>query len=182
MLPDWFPPEVVVATHNAGKLSEWRWLLGAVGVGIRSAADLGLPEPDETESTYRGNARLKARAAARRAGMPALADDTGFEASSLGGVPGVLTAPWAAEHGGYPDALHEMIRRAGAGTEARLVCAVALVTPERIIDAEAHVAGSIASEPSDAPGFAAILESTTDVMRDGVLAHRRAAFDRLTSR
>jgi XTP/dITP diphosphohydrolase len=182
MRPDWFPPEVVVATHNSGKLSEWRTLLGAIGVGIRSAASLGLPEPDETESTYRGNARLKASIASKRSGMPSLADDTGFEASRLGGEPGVLTAPWVVDHGGYPDALHALIRRASAGTEARLVCAVALATPGSIVDAEAYVTGTIASEPSNAPGFAAILESTTDLMRDGVLAHRRAAFERLISR
>lgn len=182
MHPDWFPPEVVVATHNPGKLSEWTSLLSALGVRIRSANDLGLPEPDETEATYQGNARLKARAAAQHAGMPALADDTGFEASSLGGVPGVLTAPWAAEHGGYPDALYEMIRRAGTGTAARLVCAVAVATPQTIVEAEAYVVGTIASEPSNAPGFAAILNSKTNLMRDGVLAHRRAAFERLISR
>ena len=182
MRVDWFPPEVVVATHNRGKLAEWRSLLGSIGVAVRSAKQLGLPEPDETESTYRGNARLKARAAARHTGQPALADDTGFEARSLGDRPGVLTAPWAAEHGGYPDALHELIRRAGAGTPGRLVCAVALATPEALIDDEAFIGGTIRAVPSDAPGFAAILETETDLMRDGVLAHRRAAFERLTSR
>lgn len=179
---DWLPSEVVVATHNAGKLREWRSLLGEVGVSIRTASELGLSEPDETESTYRGNARLKARAAAQHTRMPVLADDTGFEASSLGGIPGVYTAPWATEHGGYPNALHELIRQAGVGTTARLVCAVALAIGERIVEAEAHVEGIIASRPSDAPGFAAILESDMDLMRDGVLAHRRAAFERLTSR
>ena len=182
MRPRWFPSTIVVATHNPGKLGEWQTLLADLGVEVRSAKELSLPEPEETESTYRGNARLKARAAARQAGMPALADDTGFEAMSLGGIPGVLTAPWASEQGGYPAALHEMLRRAGTGSQARLVCAVAFATSDEVVDAEAFVDGTIRAEPSDAPGFAALLNANVPLMRDGVLAHRRAAFERLISR
>jgi len=182
--PPWLPQRVVVATHNPGKLAEWRVLLGSLGVEVRSAAEVGLDEPEETESTYLGNARLKARIAAERSGLPCLADDTGFEADALGGAPGVQTAGWAAAHGGYPDALFALVRDAGVGTTARLVCAVAFADRVVMLDAEARVEGRILDTPTDAPGFAAIL-ATADgrpVEEGGVLAHRRAAFERLTSR
>ena len=86
---------LVVATHNRGKLEEIADLLGPFGVGIVSAGELGLPEPEETENSFVGNARIKAHAAAGAAGLPALADDSGLEVVALGGKPGVHTADWA---------------------------------------------------------------------------------------
>lgn len=87
--------DLVVATHNAGKIAEFATLLAPYGIRCRSAADLGLPEPAETEATFVGNARIKAHAAARATGLPALADDSGIEVDALGGAPGVYTADWA---------------------------------------------------------------------------------------
>jgi XTP/dITP diphosphohydrolase len=87
--------QVVVATHNQGKLEEIRHLLAAYPVEAVSAAHLGLPEPQETEDTFVGNARIKAHAAARASALPALADDSGIEIAALGGAPGVYTADWA---------------------------------------------------------------------------------------
>lgn len=86
---------LVVATHNTGKLDEMKALLSPFGITLSSNADHGLPEPEETETTFVGNARIKAHAAAQATGLPALADDSGIEIAGLGGAPGVYTADWA---------------------------------------------------------------------------------------
>lgn len=86
---------LLVATHNAGKLEEIAALLAPYGIACVSAAEMRLPEPAETEETFVGNARIKAHAAARATGLPALADDSGIEVDGLGGAPGVHTADWA---------------------------------------------------------------------------------------
>jgi XTP/dITP diphosphohydrolase len=86
---------LLVATHNKGKLEEISALLEPFGVSVISAGALGLPEPEETESTFVGNARIKAHAAAKATGLPALADDSGISVDGLGGAPGVNTADWA---------------------------------------------------------------------------------------
>lgn len=88
-------PHLVVATHNNGKFSEIADLLSPYNIELSSNADHGLPEPDETETTFVGNARIKAHAASRATGLPALADDSGIEIDGLGGAPGVYTADWA---------------------------------------------------------------------------------------
>lgn len=87
--------ELVIATHNNGKLEEIADLLSPYGVTLTSNADHGLPEPDETETTFVGNARIKAHVAAKATGLPALADDSGLMIDGLGGAPGVYTADWA---------------------------------------------------------------------------------------
>ncbi len=87
--------QLVIATHNQGKLEEMQVLLSPFGVTLTSNADHGLPEPDETESTFVGNARIKAHAAAQATGLPALADDSGITIDALNGAPGVYTADWA---------------------------------------------------------------------------------------
>lgn len=86
---------LVVATHNAGKLTEIAALFDGLPVEVVSAGALGLPEPAEPETSFVGNARIKAHAAARASGLPALADDSGIEVDALGGAPGVNTADWA---------------------------------------------------------------------------------------
>ncbi|MDY7098800.1 MAG: RdgB/HAM1 family non-canonical purine NTP pyrophosphatase [Pseudomonadota bacterium] len=86
---------LVIATHNAGKLKEISALLEPYGLKCISAGSLGLPEPEETGTTFVENAVLKARAAAQAAGLPALADDSGLSVEALGGRPGVYTADWA---------------------------------------------------------------------------------------
>ena len=86
---------LLVATHNSGKLTEMREILGARGIEISGAADHNLPEPEETENTFLGNARIKAHAAAKATGLPALSDDSGIEVAALDGAPGVYTADWA---------------------------------------------------------------------------------------
>ncbi|MEO1796762.1 MAG: RdgB/HAM1 family non-canonical purine NTP pyrophosphatase [Pseudomonadota bacterium] len=88
-------PKLVLASHNAGKLREISGLLAPYGKAIVSAGDLGLPEPEETEDTFAGNARIKAHAAAQASGLPALSDDSGLLVDGLNGAPGVYTADWA---------------------------------------------------------------------------------------
>lgn len=92
--------ELLIATHNGGKLEEMRALFAPYGLTLSSNADHGLPEPEETEDTFVGNARIKARAACAATGLPALSDDSGIEIDALGGRPGVHTADWAETPGG----------------------------------------------------------------------------------
>jgi len=86
---------LVIATHNAGKLREIGALLAPYGIECLSAGALGLPEPEETGTTFVENALIKAHAAAKAAQIPALADDSGLSVAALGGRPGVYTADWA---------------------------------------------------------------------------------------
>lgn len=87
--------KLVIATHNAGKLKEISALLAPYGLDCISAGALGLPEPPETGKTFVENALIKAQAAARDSGLPALADDSGLSVAALDGMPGVYTADWA---------------------------------------------------------------------------------------
>ena len=86
---------LLMATHNAGKLAEMRALLAPYGVEVIGAAEAKLAEPVETEDSFVGNARIKARAAVQATGLPALSDDSGISVDALGGAPGVYTADWA---------------------------------------------------------------------------------------
>ncbi|MFG5384197.1 RdgB/HAM1 family non-canonical purine NTP pyrophosphatase [Yoonia sp. R2-816] len=128
---------LVVATHNQGKLEEIADLLAPYGVRLSSNAELGLPEPDETETTFVGNARIKAHAAAQATGLPALADDSGIEIDGLGGAPGVHTADWAETADGRDFVM--AMERAWAELEAadapyprtaRFCCTLVLVWPD----------------------------------------------------
>ena len=128
---------LVVATHNRGKLEEIADLLGPFGVGIVSAGELGLPEPEETENSFVGNARIKAHAAAGAAGLPALADDSGLEVVALGGKPGVHTADWAETGAGRDfDMAMERVWRELQDTgskppfEAAFCCTLVLAWPD----------------------------------------------------
>ncbi|WP_299950111.1 RdgB/HAM1 family non-canonical purine NTP pyrophosphatase [uncultured Ruegeria sp.] len=100
---------LLVATHNKGKLEEMVHLLEPHGVTVVGAGEMDLPEPDETEDTFVGNARIKAHAAAKATGLPALSDDSGITIDALNGAPGVYTADWA-ETGNGRDFLMAMTR------------------------------------------------------------------------
>lgn len=86
---------ILIATHNAGKLEEMQQLFAPYGVDVVGAAEMNLAEPEETENTFLGNARIKAHAAVAATGLPALADDSGIEVEALDNAPGVRTADWA---------------------------------------------------------------------------------------
>lgn len=128
------PPgaELVLATHNAGKLREIRALLGPSGVSVRSAGELGLPEPEEDAPDFAGNARLKAVAAAAASGRPSLADDSGFCLAALGGAPGVLSARWAGPTKNFAAAMAQVQARLGDAPDRRawFVCALCLAWPQ----------------------------------------------------
>lgn len=100
---------LLVATHNKGKLNEITEILAPYGVKVIGAGEMNLPEPDETEDTFVGNARIKAHAAAKATNLPALSDDSGITIDALGGAPGVYTADWA-ETGNGRDFMMAMTR------------------------------------------------------------------------
>jgi XTP/dITP diphosphohydrolase len=128
---------LVIATHNTGKLEEIAKLLEPYEVAVVSSGELGLAEPEETETTFSGNARIKAHSAARASGLPALADDSGIEIEALAGAPGVYTADWAEVPGGR-DFVRAMTRvwseleakRAPEPRRARFRCTLALAWPD----------------------------------------------------
>lgn len=155
--------KIVVASHNEGKVREIRDLLSPYGVTTQSAGELGLPEPEETETTFAGNARLKAVAAAKASGMPALSDDSGLAVDALGGDPGIYAARWAkipAIEGGGRDfdmamwrVWSEMEKTAGPKT-ARFVCALCLAYPDGSNQVyEGKVEGEIVWPPRGDKGF-----------------------------
>ena len=128
---------LVVATHNQGKLEEIAALLEPYGVTVTGAAELGLAEPEETEESFVGNARIKARAAMAANGLPALADDSGIEVEALGGAPGVHTADWAETPSGrdFEQAMRrtwEALEAAGAPEPRRAAfrCTLVLAWPD----------------------------------------------------
>ena len=134
--------KLVVASHNPGKLREIADLVEPYGLEVVSAAELALPEPEETETTFAGNARLKAVTAAKAAGLPALSDDSGLEVEALGGQPGVYSARWAGPEKDFNLAMKRVadeLNVAGAwkepGPRANFTCALCLAWP----DGEAHI-------------------------------------------
>lgn len=128
---------LLVATHNAGKLEEFREILRPLGITVTSAKEHDLPEPEETGTTFVENARLKAHAAASATGLPALADDSGLEVAALNGAPGVYTADWAETPSGRDfimamEKTHAKLIEAGAPQpwHARFCCTLVLAWPD----------------------------------------------------
>ncbi|MCA0995379.1 RdgB/HAM1 family non-canonical purine NTP pyrophosphatase [Alloyangia pacifica] len=129
--------KLLVATHNAGKLEEITDLLKPFGIEVVGAKELDLPEPEETGTTFVENARIKAHAAAKATGLPALADDSGISVDALAGAPGVYTADWA-ETGKGRDFImamgktHDALRQTGAEQPwtARFNCTLVLAWPD----------------------------------------------------
>lgn len=149
---------LVVASHNSGKVREIGALLAPLGVEAVSAGALGLAEPAETETTFVGNAVLKARAAAEASGLPALADDSGLEVLALGGDPGVYSARWAGETRDFSLAMRKVWDALNAAQaidlSARFVCVLALANPDGEVNAfEGEARGSIVWPPRGDKGF-----------------------------
>jgi XTP/dITP diphosphohydrolase len=153
------PGKLVLASHNAGKLREVAALVAPHGLDVVSVKELGLPEPAETETTFLGNAAIKALAAARATGLPALADDSGFSVAALGGDPGVYTADWAQQPDGTRDygmAMGKVAALAGASPDrgAWFTCALVLAWPDGHTEGfEGKVQGSWVFPPRGTRGF-----------------------------
>ena len=152
------PGPIVAATHNAGKVRELKALLEPLGFEVRPASELGLDEPDETEMTFSGNALIKAHAAAKASGLPALSDDSGLEVMGLGGMPGVHSAIWAGDPRNFVRAMEkvqEALNDVGSDDRrARFVSALAVAWPdgtERVFEGE--VVGEITFPPRGDRGF-----------------------------
>jgi XTP/dITP diphosphohydrolase len=122
---------LVIASHNKGKVREIAELLGAYVTHFPSASALNLPEPEETETTFIGNAELKAVAAAKASGLPALADDSGLVVPALGGAPGIYSARWAGEAKDFGVAMGRVETELGDGDpSAYFICALSLAWPD----------------------------------------------------
>lgn len=155
------PGKLVIASHNQGKVREIRALLAPYGIEPVSAGDLGLPEPEETGTTFAENALIKARASAEGSGLVALADDSGLCVTALGGDPGVYTADWAETPNGRDwdhamDKVETKLKAMGPDVDrsAEFVCTLALCWPDgETALFEGSVAGTLTWPPRGKLGF-----------------------------
>jgi XTP/dITP diphosphohydrolase len=153
------PGRHVIASHNAGKVREIAELLGPHGIEPVSAGALGLPEPEETGTTFVANAELKARQAADLSGLPALADDSGLCVEALDGEPGIFSARWAGESRDFNEAMRRVEMNLGtkgpnASRDAHFVCALALAWPDGHVEwFEGRVDGTLVWPPRGDRGF-----------------------------
>jgi XTP/dITP diphosphohydrolase len=153
--------DLVIATHNPGKLREMRELLAPHGVAAVSAGELGLAEPEETGTTFLANARIKAVAAAQATGRPAFADDSGLAVDALDGAPGIHSARWAGPTKDFASAMQKVdteLRARGAETadrrRAHFVSALCVAWPDRHVEEfEARVDGTLVWPPRGDKGF-----------------------------
>ena len=148
---------LVAATHNPGKAREIEALLDG-HYAVVTAGSLNLPEPDETESTFVGNALLKARHAADRSGEVALADDSGLTAAALGGAPGIFSARWAGPDKDFAHAMRRVEERLEeTGSDDRrawFTSALAVAWPDGpAVVVEGRADGTLTSPPRGERGF-----------------------------
>jgi XTP/dITP diphosphohydrolase len=148
---------LVAATHNPGKARELQALMEG-RFQVASAGELGLPEPEETEATFMGNALLKARAAADASGLIAIADDSGLSVAALGGAPGVYSARWAGPDKDFAMAMAKVEERlAEAGAEcasAWFTSALAVAWPQGpVAVVEGRIDGRLRFPPRGDRGF-----------------------------
>ncbi len=152
---------LVVASHNEGKVREIRDLLAPYGLDVTSVGTLGLPEPVEDGETFEDNARIKAIAAAKGSGMPALADDSGLAVDALDGAPGIHSARWAGPDKDFAMAMRnveEALQQKGATTPeartARFVAVLCLAWPDgEIAEFRGEVEGVLVWPPRGERGF-----------------------------
>ena len=193
-------PKLVIATHNAGKLREIRALLAPFSIECVGAADLDLPEPEETGVSFVDNAELKARASADLSGLPALADDSGLSVDALHGEPGIYSARWSEDEHGTRDFGRAMqrvwnaVEAAGpdAGHDAHFTCALSLAWPDgEVATFEGKIFGALVWPPRGHRGFgydpmfvAAGMDRTfaeIDPAEKHAISHRSKAFKQLVA-
>ncbi len=158
MSPRPFQPgdKLVLATHNKGKYRENAALLAPFGLEVLSAGELGLPEPEETGSTFQENAVLKARAACEATGLPAIADDSGLEVPGLGGQPGIFSARWAGPGRDFSVAMQRVQDELGDNPDRRafFVCNLSVAWPDGHTDSfEGRVEGTLVWPTRGTRGF-----------------------------
>ena len=187
-------PKLVLATHNPGKVVEIAALLEPFGVEVVSAGELGLPEPEETEATFEGNARLKAHAAARAANLPALSDDSGLAVNGLDGAPGIYSARWAGPGKDFGVAMARVETELGDNPDrsAHFVCALTLAWPDGHDETfVGKVHGALTFPPRGEHGFGYdpifVAEGHTqtfgemDPAQKHAMSHRADAFSQLVA-
>jgi XTP/dITP diphosphohydrolase len=185
---------LVLASHNPGKVREIEELLAPFGIVVKGAAALGLPEPEETGSTFAENAALKARAAAHASGHVALSDDSGLAVAALGGAPGIYSARWAGPKKDFSTAMARVERELDANgardRSAKFICALALSAPSgetEIYQGEVH--GHLEFPPRGTKGFGYdpifIADGMTETFGEiepptkHGMSHRARAFEKL---
>jgi len=181
--------QLVLASHNPGKLVELTDLLRPHGVAVISAGALGLPEPVEDAPDFFGNARIKALAATRASGLPALADDSGFCVAALRGAPGVHSARWAGEAKDFAAAMARVHREMADAEDRRawFVAALCLAWPDQHTETfVGRIDGTTTWPPRGAKGFGydpmfvpdgcAITFGEMDAAEKHRVSHRARAF------
>jgi len=193
---------LVVASHNPGKTAEIAELLEPHGLEVVSAGELGLPEPEETGTSFEANAVLKARAAAEASGLPALADDSGLAVAALGGAPGIYSARWAGLEKDFGRAMAKVeaaLEAAGAAgaagaadRRAAFICALALAWPGGATEVyEGRIEGTLTFPPRGGCGFGYdpifVPEGETETFgemepaKKHAMSHRARAFAKLVA-
>jgi XTP/dITP diphosphohydrolase len=185
---------LVIASHNEGKVREIAELFAPFGIETVSAASLGLGEPEEAGKSFAENAALKAIAAAKASGMPALADDSGLEVHALAGDPGIHSARWAGEAKDFDKAMQRLrseLETVGAKEpKANFTCALALATPDESVRVfEGQVFGTLVWPPRGTHGFGydpmfvpegyAETFGEMEPWRKHAISHRARAFEKL---
>lgn len=191
------PGTLVLATHNPGKVREIGDLLAPFGLDVVSAGELGLPEPEETGTTFIANAELKALAAARASGKPALADDSGFCVAALDGDPGIYSARWAGPSKDFSVAMalvrEKMVESGSDDDRAWFTCALTLAWPDGHCESvEGYVHGTAVWPPRGENGFGYdpmfVPDGDTKTFGEGdgdwkhSVSHRADAFAQLVAR
>jgi XTP/dITP diphosphohydrolase len=186
--------QLVVASHNPGKVREIKALLGPHGIEPIGAADLSLPEPEETETSFAGNAELKARAAALASGHFALADDSGLSVKALDGAPRIYSARWAGPAKDFSLAMarveKELRDKAATDFSAHFTCALSLCSPHgemQTFVGEVH--GHLTFPPRGTKGFGfdpifvadgmTITFAEMEPAAKHAISHRAIAFEKL---
>jgi XTP/dITP diphosphohydrolase len=188
------PGKLIAATHNKGKVVELKDLFEPLGFQVLSGLELDLPEPEETEFTFEGNALIKARAAALATGAPALSDDSGLEVRALGGMPGVHTAIWAGQPRDFYKAMEKVERELVAidaqDRSANFVSCLAVAWPDgHEVTFRGEVHGTLTWPPRGEMGFGydpVFVPNGFDVTfaelqpdQKHAMSHRAVAFEKL---
>ncbi len=186
--------QLVIASHNKGKISEIEELLAPLGFEIKGTDELGLPEPIENGASFTENALIKARSAAGNSQRPSLADDSGLCVGALDGAPGIYSARWAGKEKDFRAAMQRVEEELNGNPDRRafFVCVLALVTPGGEEETfEGRVYGALTFPPRGEHGFGydpifvpeghRFTFGEMDPGAKHAMSHRAKAFEKLSS-